>query len=107
MRFGIAPPNNVVPHADKGTLVPPERRAAAIPAIAYEGWPKLPAQFTPQAMNANIVLGAVDGDQHLADLGLADARLTFKQQRPFEKVHQPQAANRQPAASCFDFGILR
>ena len=58
VRFGIRPPDSVVPQAQNGTLVPPEAvRFPAIPAIAYEGWPKLPAvQFNPQAMNANLVL---------------------------------------------------
>jgi hypothetical protein len=58
VRFGIAPPDSVVPQARDGTLVPPEAvRFPAIPATAYEGWPKLRAvQFNPGAMNVNVVL---------------------------------------------------
>jgi hypothetical protein len=58
VRFGIRPPDSVVPQARNGTLVPPEDvHFPPIPANAYQGWPKLPAvQFNPQAMNLNIVL---------------------------------------------------
>ena len=35
-------------------------------------------------------LGAVDGGERLADLGLADAGLAFEQQRALEEFHQPQ-----------------
>jgi hypothetical protein len=58
VRFGTRPPDSVVPQAHNGTLVPPEDvHFPAIPATAYQGWPKLPAvQFNPQAMNVNIVL---------------------------------------------------
>ena len=58
VRFGIRPPDSVVPQARNGTLVPPEDvQFPPIPATAYEGWPRLPAvQFNPQAMNVNIVL---------------------------------------------------
>jgi hypothetical protein len=58
VRFGIRPPDSVVPQAQNGTLVPPEAvRFPAIPATAYEGWPKLLAvQFNAQAMNVNLVL---------------------------------------------------
>jgi hypothetical protein len=58
VRFGIRPPDSVVPQARDGTLVPPDAvRFPAIPATTYEGWPKLPAvQFNPQAMNVNLVL---------------------------------------------------
>ncbi len=35
-------------------------------------------------------LGAVHGGERLGDLGLADAGLAFEQQRPLEKLHQPQ-----------------
>ena len=41
------------------------------------------------ALQAN-KLGAVHGGQRLADLGLADAGLAFKQQRTLEELHQPQ-----------------
>ena len=34
--------------------------------------------------------GAMHRGERLADLGLADAGLAFQQQRPFEKIHQPQ-----------------
>ena len=58
VRFGLRPPDSVVPQARNGTLVPPEAVSfPAIPATAYEGWPKLPAvQFNPQAMNVNVLL---------------------------------------------------
>jgi hypothetical protein len=58
VRFGIRPPDSVVPQARNATLVPPEAvHFPAIPATAYEGWPKLPAvQFNPQAMNVNLLL---------------------------------------------------
>jgi hypothetical protein len=58
VRFGIRPPDSVVPQARNGTLVPPEAvRFPAIPATAYEGWPKLPAvQFNPQVINVNVAL---------------------------------------------------
>jgi hypothetical protein len=32
----------------------------------------------------------VHGGERLAHLGLADARLALEQQRPLEKIHQPQ-----------------
>ena len=58
VRFGIRPPDSVVPQARNGTLVAPEAvRFPAIPATAYQGWPKLPAaQFNPQAANMNVAL---------------------------------------------------
>ncbi len=34
--------------------------------------------------------GAVDRGERLCDLGLADARFAFKQQRPLQEIHQPQ-----------------
>ena len=34
--------------------------------------------------------GAVHGGERLCDLGLADARLAFEQQRALEELHQPQ-----------------
>ena len=58
VRFGIRPPDSVVPQSRDATLVPPEAvRFPAIPATAYQGWPKLPAvEFNPQAANLNVVL---------------------------------------------------
>jgi hypothetical protein len=58
VRFGVRPPASVVPQARNGTLVPPEAvQFPAIPATAYEGWPKLPAvEFNPRAMNVNLLL---------------------------------------------------
>jgi Alpha/beta hydrolase domain len=58
VRFGLRPPDSVVPQAQNGTLVAPEAvRFPAIPASAYDGWPELPAvQLNPQAMNVNLVL---------------------------------------------------
>jgi hypothetical protein len=58
VRFGIRPPDSVVPQANNGTLVAPQAvQFPAIPATGYDGWPKLPAvQFNPQAMNVNLLL---------------------------------------------------
>jgi hypothetical protein len=58
VRFGLRPPDSVVPQAQNGMLVPPEAvRFPAIPSTAYKGWPKLPAvQLNPQAMNVNLLL---------------------------------------------------
>ena len=58
VRFGIRPPDSVVPQSRNATLVPPEAvRFPAIPTTAYQGWPKLPpVQFNPQAANLNVVL---------------------------------------------------
>jgi hypothetical protein len=58
VRFGVRPPDSVVPQARSGTLVPPEAvQFPAIPATAYEGWPKLPAvEFNPRAMNVNLLI---------------------------------------------------
>jgi hypothetical protein len=58
VRFGMRPPDSVVPQARNGTLVPPEAvQFPAIPATAYDGWPKLPAvEFNPRAMNVNLLM---------------------------------------------------
>jgi hypothetical protein len=58
VRFGIRPPDSVVPRTANGTLVPPQSvRFPAIPATSYAGWPSLPAvEFNPHAMNVNVVL---------------------------------------------------
>jgi hypothetical protein len=58
VRFGVKPPDSVVPQARGGTLVSPQAmRFPTIPATSYAGWPSLPAvQFNPQIMNVNVVL---------------------------------------------------
>jgi hypothetical protein len=58
VRFGVRPPDSIVPQAHNGTLVAAEDvHFPAIPATAYDGWPKLPAvQFNPNVMNVNLVL---------------------------------------------------
>jgi hypothetical protein len=58
VRFGIRPPDSVLPQARNGTLVPPHAvQFPAIPATAYDGWPRLPAvQFNPEAMNQSLLI---------------------------------------------------
>jgi hypothetical protein len=58
VRFETRPPDSIVPQTRNGTLVAAEDvHFPAIPATAYDGWPKLPAvQFNPNIMNVNLVL---------------------------------------------------
>ncbi len=49
-------------------------------------------------------LGPVDFGERLGDLGLADARLAFDQQRPAEEIHQPQRGRKIAVGDIADLG---